>query len=772
MFSLVSKWSQNKKKHEINGMKTDVNMSEKEINNQEMFEHYNPQYPLPEEINKMERDETVCKYCGVSYLIHNEIKKLEEKLKATEKELEHLKGCEVREIQLKEQVTQLKSEIADLQNIISDKSLMVTTLQESLENESNMTIKLQNHNHELVKNLENTTKVKDDLQQKLKSRNVIFDKQLPLIRKKIQEQKTEVTSVHQFVEERNKKIKEEMMLMFSDLKQICQQRDNEKIKLQEKISSLETEKGEALLTSVAMKEKVKGQEQDLQQLSILVDENNKLQQQLSNIETKTRDLQHQLDEAVSKCRSLTMESQQFKDQLRNKNQDMEDQTAQIRRKEQNSEMTIQKLQNELGKKQAELATNLKDYKNLENRLHEQQRKEEEIHRKATFTVTESRELKDVLNQAKAEIEQLKSEREVMITSHQNRIEQLRQSFQNKLFEADKWPEKLEEALRKEREKHQTALKSLEDRLVENFVMEMQIEKQKYQELLEKYQGSTKNQESMLKSQLNDVENRYKAEIRDLQRLLADNKTRAKETEESLRREIESLKSIIRDLEDRLARLDHGSDEKMADLKIQLKETHEELEEAREELTQKTDLLKTTKNEVKFLQETVQREVEERFELTEALSTARTELLKLKKPPGGYSGGSNPRQSTADSNMSLKSVSTVNNNTATTENMNSARNTSVGDLNSARRTSNDDLNKQNNKNLNRQGTYTSSSKSLNPLKTPPVQSREISTMSSATVSSSHSSVSYVGDAAKPQGKMKGGSIADTRKRIANILGRKS
>lgn len=46
-----------------------------------------------------------------------------------------------------------------------------------------------------------------------------------------------------------------------------------------------------------------------------------------------------------------------------------------------------RLQSELGKKQAELATNLKDYKNLENRLHEQQRKEEEIHRKATFTVS-------------------------------------------------------------------------------------------------------------------------------------------------------------------------------------------------------------------------------------------------------------------------------------------------------------------------------------------------------------------------------------------------
>ena len=39
------------------------------------------EHPLPEEIRKMARDETVCKFCGVSYLIHNEIKALEDKLK-------------------------------------------------------------------------------------------------------------------------------------------------------------------------------------------------------------------------------------------------------------------------------------------------------------------------------------------------------------------------------------------------------------------------------------------------------------------------------------------------------------------------------------------------------------------------------------------------------------------------------------------------------------------------------------------------------------------
>ena len=56
------------------------------------LERYMPEHPLPEEVRKMERDETVCKYCGVSYLIHNEIKALEDKLRQTEEKLLHYQG--------------------------------------------------------------------------------------------------------------------------------------------------------------------------------------------------------------------------------------------------------------------------------------------------------------------------------------------------------------------------------------------------------------------------------------------------------------------------------------------------------------------------------------------------------------------------------------------------------------------------------------------------------------------------------------------------------
>ena len=47
----------------------------------ELFEKHVPVHPLPEEILKMKTDETVCHFCGVSYLIHREIKKLEDRIK-------------------------------------------------------------------------------------------------------------------------------------------------------------------------------------------------------------------------------------------------------------------------------------------------------------------------------------------------------------------------------------------------------------------------------------------------------------------------------------------------------------------------------------------------------------------------------------------------------------------------------------------------------------------------------------------------------------------
>jgi len=66
--------------------------------------HTRPSHPLPDDILKMSRDETVCQYCGISYLIHNEIKLLEDRLKAAEVELKKYHGIEKREEELSQQL--------------------------------------------------------------------------------------------------------------------------------------------------------------------------------------------------------------------------------------------------------------------------------------------------------------------------------------------------------------------------------------------------------------------------------------------------------------------------------------------------------------------------------------------------------------------------------------------------------------------------------------------------------------------------------------------
>jgi len=66
--------------------------------------HSRPVHPLPDDILKMPRNETVCQYCGISYLIHNEIKLLEDRLQAAELELAKSRALEHREEELKQQL--------------------------------------------------------------------------------------------------------------------------------------------------------------------------------------------------------------------------------------------------------------------------------------------------------------------------------------------------------------------------------------------------------------------------------------------------------------------------------------------------------------------------------------------------------------------------------------------------------------------------------------------------------------------------------------------
>ena len=107
----------------------------------------------------------------------------------------------------------------------------------------------------------------------------------------------------------------------------------------------------------------------------------------------------------------------------------------------------------------------------------------------------------------------------------------------------RWPDKLEEALQKEKHKHQAELAALEQSLKENFVMELQIEKQKHQKLLEKQRAASGDGERELQQQVNALRQQLKSEATEFHKQIAENKARARELENDLRQEIQSLKKV-------------------------------------------------------------------------------------------------------------------------------------------------------------------------------------------------------------------------------------
>ena len=85
----------------------------------ERFERYTPQYPLPSDISNMSRQDTVCQFCGVSYLIHNEIKALENKCQKLEADLTYYAGITSREAALERLLQTERTRVTDLESTVN-----------------------------------------------------------------------------------------------------------------------------------------------------------------------------------------------------------------------------------------------------------------------------------------------------------------------------------------------------------------------------------------------------------------------------------------------------------------------------------------------------------------------------------------------------------------------------------------------------------------------------------------------------------------------------
>ena len=84
---------------------------------EESVEITRPVHPLPDELEKMSEEETVCSFCGISYLIHREVARLKDELDETRKKMLDMKD-DIRNVQsLKNEILSLKSMVKDSEDI-------------------------------------------------------------------------------------------------------------------------------------------------------------------------------------------------------------------------------------------------------------------------------------------------------------------------------------------------------------------------------------------------------------------------------------------------------------------------------------------------------------------------------------------------------------------------------------------------------------------------------------------------------------------------------
>jgi hypothetical protein len=90
-----------------------------DMQEKERFERYTPKFPLPSDITSMSRQDTVCQFCGVSYLIHNEIKALEAKCQKLESDLTYYAGIHSREAALEKLLQTERTHVTDLESTVA-----------------------------------------------------------------------------------------------------------------------------------------------------------------------------------------------------------------------------------------------------------------------------------------------------------------------------------------------------------------------------------------------------------------------------------------------------------------------------------------------------------------------------------------------------------------------------------------------------------------------------------------------------------------------------
>ncbi|XP_065061232.1 golgin subfamily B member 1-like isoform X1 [Rhopilema esculentum] len=578
-----------------------------------------PQHPLPKEIQSMKPDETVCQFCGVSYLIHNEIKKLEEEILFLQKKLKQYEGFDEREENLLQQLTHERSRSKELGDKLLLKEEGFKDLADKLK-ETDVIKKEFEVKYELC-----DAKLQE--REKIVSNLIIKGKGIKKLLKGVQEVifnlKTEKDAlIKDFTEVKNQK-DEELLRALITLKEIACQNEKEKNQKITECNELRRE----LDACRGNCTKLKG---DLGRFEEFVQAKNDLERSLLS---RTKELEEKAVEnskLAGEKESVSDALNKIKSLLSERNHKLMEMESSLKASESTCNKAIEektKLEREFNQEKGIIYEQLKDREDQIEWLKKSSDKEKEEMSTASVQL---KVLKECLDKAKMEVAMLKKEREDMIAAHQNRIAQLRDSFKQKMLEADSWPKKLEEELTKQRLQLNEEKNQLWEELTNSFQKEIQDLRNAQEKEKEEYMKNERQKTGKIQKQYETLQRRSREEIINLETMLSKNKEKQDSINRSQEALIQNLEMKITDLESRLLNMQTQTLGEDGSYKQKYLDTKRALDYITVDFEKLETDLATKKEEVNLLQETVRRECEERFELTDALSEARLKLLSIEK----------------------------------------------------------------------------------------------------------------------------------------------
>ncbi|XP_072897155.1 uncharacterized protein lekr1 [Hemitrygon akajei] len=616
------------------------------------MERHIPVHPLPEDIQQMPQNETVCKYCGVSYLIHHEFKLMEEKLKAMEAELEFYCGSVAREKILQRELWSINQCMEQLKNDNQEKKESLNFLngqlaakQKELEDAF---LKMDGVSDQLI---EAQSQLKLYRERAKQQGHIVeqADTCLQGIRTELAMLKEDIRdnlmlwdpfskSLAQYLKVANSSIQMEIFQLQESLK-----RSNEEVDiLQNQVKELHVSTNTVALQN--------------QQINDLAQKKTELEIRCHDLQEQALVLEKQLITQQLNFQKVTEEMEHYKELLLNKSE-VEGLLSKINELECAHEEQQSRYCKEIKEKEEKWLHFEQKYKSLEEQLEQKVRKETEVENQTSKSLGELLTLQTALSQAEEKLAALTQEREQMIVSHQNRIEQLQESFRQKLRNEESWREKMDSELSKQHEKHCTELKELTQQMKEEAKFQLDIERERHQELITKYREEFKTLQAKVPELVSAATSKLQMEVNRMKSKLQETQCQITQKDHCKDDEISKLVKINSQLEIRLKQEQNKVEFMNEGFKSEMQQKSAEIRESKQEILQLKEALDQAEKENTFLAETVRRECEERYELTEALSQAKEQLMELKRlsgePSPSYYSISQRSISSSSSNQECK-----------------------------------------------------------------------------------------------------------------------